>query len=70
MFSFNLEVLNFLRSVKSIYRSSNYCDSISCHSFMFLKALAKSNSNIFAITFKSEKEWQLSLLQKLEEQWR
>ena len=37
-------------------RSSNYCDSNSCRSFMLLKALAKSNCNLFAIAFKSEKE--------------
>ena len=43
------------------YRSFNYCDSNRCRSFTLLKALAKSNSNLFAIAFKSEKEWQLSL---------
>ena len=37
-------------------RSSNYCDSNSCRSFTLLKALAKSNCNLFAIAFKSEKE--------------
>ena len=38
------------------YRSSNYCDNNSCRSFTLLKALAKSNCNLFAIAFKSEKE--------------
>jgi hypothetical protein len=37
------------------YRSSNYW------SFTLLKALAKSNGNLFAFAFKSEKERQLSL---------
>ena len=45
------------------YRSSNYCDSNSCCYFTLLKALAKSNGNLFAIAFKSEKERQLSLSQ-------
>ena len=45
------------------YLSSNYCDSNSCRSFTLLKALAKSNGNLFAITFKSEKERQLLLSQ-------
>ena len=31
------------------YRSSNICDSNSCRSFTHLKALAKSNCNLFAI---------------------
>ena len=33
-----------------------------CRPFTLLKALAKSNGNLFAIAFKSEKERQLSLL--------
>ena len=37
------------------FRSSNYCDSNSCRSLRLLKALAKSNSNIFAIAFKRER---------------
>ena len=36
------------------YHSSNYCDNNSCRSFTLLKALAKSNSNLLAIAFKSE----------------
>ena len=43
------------------YRSSNYCDSNSCRSLTLLKALAKSNGNLFAIAFKSERERRLSL---------
>ena len=35
-------------------------------SFTLLKALAKSNSNLFAIAFKSEKERQLSLSRQFE----
>ena len=48
-------------------RSSNYCDSNSFRSFTLLKALVKSNSNLFAIVFKSGKERQLSLSRQLEE---
>ena len=33
----------------------------SCRSFTLLKALAKSNGTLFAITFKSEKEGQLCI---------
>ena len=44
-----------------------YCFPYSCRSFTFLKALAKSNCNLFAIAFKSEKELQLSLSRQLEE---
>ena len=33
-----------------------YCFPYSYRSFTLLKALAKSNGNLFAITFKSEKE--------------
>ena len=36
------------------YRLSNYCDSSSCRSFTLLKALAKSNGNLFAVAFKSD----------------
>ena len=43
---------------------SNYCDSNSCRSFTLL---AKSNSNVITITFKSDKERQLSLSRWLEE---
>ena len=43
------------------YRSSNYCDSYSCRSLTLLKVLAKSNGNLIAIAFKSEKERQLSI---------
>ena len=32
-----------------------FCDINSCRSFTLLKALAKSNGNLFAIAFKSEK---------------
>jgi hypothetical protein len=34
---------------------------------MLLKALVKSNDNLFAIAFKSKRERQLLQLQKLEE---
>ena len=47
---------SFLYCFPSNYRSSNYCDSNSHRSFTLLKALAKSNGNIFAIASKSEKE--------------
>ena len=40
---------SFLFCFPYSYRSSNYCDSNSCRSFMLLKALAKSNGNLFAI---------------------
>ena len=50
---------SFLYCIPYSYRSSNYCDRNSCRSFTLLKALAKSNDNIFAIAFKSEKERQL-----------
>jgi hypothetical protein len=43
---------SFLYGFQYSSRSSNYCDS----SFMLLKALAKCNSNLFNITYKSEKE--------------
>ena len=36
-----------------------YCFPYSYRSFRLLKALAKSNGNLFAIAFKSEKERQL-----------
>ena len=47
---------SFLYCFPYSYRSSNYYDSNSCRSFTLLKALAKSNGNLFAIAFKSEKE--------------
>ena len=47
---------SFLYCFRYSYRSSNYCDSNSCRSFTLLKALAKSNGNLLAIAFKSEKE--------------
>ena len=46
---------SFLYCFPYSYRSSNYCDSNSCRSFTLLKALAKSNGNLIAIAFKSEK---------------
>ena len=46
---------SFLYCFPYSYYSSNYCDSNSCRSFMLWKALAKSNGNLFAIAFKSEK---------------
>ena len=49
-----------LLPIQYSYRSSNYCDSNSCRSYTLLKALAKSNGNLIAIAFKSEKERQLS----------
>ena len=52
---------SFLYCFPYCYRSSNYCDSNSLRSFTLLKALAKSNGNLFAIAFKSEKERQQSL---------
>ena len=45
------------------------CYSNSCRSFTLLKALAKSNGNLFAISFKSEKEQQLSLSQYWKFEW-
>jgi hypothetical protein len=47
---------SFLYCFQYSYRSSNYCDSNSCRSFTLLKALAKSNGNLIAIAFNSEKE--------------
>ena len=43
--------------------------SNSCRSFTLLKALEKSNGNLFAVTFKSEEERQLSLSRQLEERY-
>jgi hypothetical protein len=40
---------SFLYCFRNSYRSSNYCESTSCRSFTLLKALAKSNCNLFAI---------------------
>ena len=45
---------SFLYCFPYSYRSSNYCDSNSCRFFTLLKALAKSNGNLFAIAFKSK----------------
>ena len=45
---------SFLYCFPYSYRPSNYCDSNSCRSFTLLKALAKSNGNLFAIAFKSD----------------
>ena len=42
---------SFLYCFPYSYRSSNYCNSNSCRSFTLLKALAKSNGNLFAIAF-------------------
>ena len=42
---------SFLYCFLYSYRSSNYCDSNSCHSFALLKALAKSNGNLIGIAF-------------------
>ena len=53
-------IASFLYCFPYSYRSSNYCDSDGCHSFTLLKALAKSNGNLFAIAFKSEKDRQLT----------
>jgi hypothetical protein len=50
---------SFLYCFPYSYCSSNYCDSNSCRSFTLLKALAKSNGNLIAFTFKSQKERQL-----------
>ena len=43
-----------------------YCFPYSCRSFTLLKALTKSNSNLFAIAFKSENHQKRSkeLIQK------
>ena len=46
---------SFLYCFPYSYRSSNYCNSNSCRSFTLLKALAKSNSNLFAIAFFARK---------------
>ena len=45
---------SFLYYSQCNYRSSNYRDSDSCHSFTILKALAKNNSNIFVIASKHD----------------
>ena len=46
---------SFLHCSPYSYCSSNYSDSNSCCSLGLLKALAKSNGNLFAIASKSEK---------------
>ena len=46
-------MLSFLYCFPYSYHSSNYCDSNSFRSFTLLKALAKSNGNLFTIDFKS-----------------
>jgi hypothetical protein len=45
---------SFLYCFPYSYCSSNYWNSNSCRSFTLLKALAKSNGNLFAIAFKSD----------------
>ena len=44
---------SFLYCFRYSYRSSNYCDNNSCRSFTLLKALAKSNGNLFAIAIRA-----------------
>ena len=51
-----LQYWTFLYCSPFSYHSSNYWNSNSCRSFTVLKALAKSNGNLFVIAFKSEKE--------------
>ena len=46
---------SFLYCFPYSYRFSNYCDSNSCRSFTFLKAIAKSKSTHIAIALKREK---------------
>ena len=48
------KILFFMWELKYRFCSSNYCNSNSCCSFTILKALAKSNGNLFAIAFKSD----------------
>ena len=52
-------IASFLYCFPHSYRSFNYCNSISCRCFTILKALAKSNGNIIAIAFKSQKNFEL-----------
>ena len=52
---------SFLYCFPYNYCSSNYCDSNSCRSFTLLKALAKSNDNLFAIAFKSDNFWERAI---------
>ena len=47
---------SFLYCSPYSYRSSNYRDSDSCRSFRLLKAIAKTNGNLFAIASICEKE--------------
>ena len=49
-----IKTLKFLYCFPYSFCSSNYCDSNSFRSFTLLKALAKSNGNLFAIAFKSD----------------
>ena len=49
--------------------ASHIVITLPCRFFTLLKALAKSNGNLFAIAFKSEKERQLSLSRLLEERF-
>ena len=44
---------SFLYCFRYSYRSSNYCDNNSCRSFTLLKALAKSNGNLFTIAIRA-----------------
>ena len=61
-FFFASFLLSSLCSLYS-YHSSNYRISNSCSSFPFLKTISISFSLLFAIAFKSEKEWQLIISQ-------
>ena len=47
---------SFLYCFLYSYRSSKYCDSNGCRSLTLLKTIVKSNVNLIAIAFKSEKE--------------
>ena len=50
-----------MRNIFCFMASFLYCFKYSYRSFTLLKALVKSNENLFAIAFKSEKERQLLL---------
>jgi hypothetical protein len=45
---------SFLYCFPYSYRYSNHCDSNSCRSFTLLKALAKSNGNLYARAIKKK----------------
>ena len=47
---------SFLCCFSYRYYSSKHCNGNCCHSYTLLRALVKSNGNLFAIAFKSEKE--------------